>query len=351
MALLEIPRYIDMCVEGKYASRTTYCLHILAGPFFFCGFSLVTYLWSGLLELGTFSRYIYSIHGLVISNVVFLAVDIAAVILCASSSSLMGFFTSIPFEVLTIMEASRNMVYSGFIAYFGLKLATRLWRHSLAEQRNMTRTVKDAVPTTAAKDSVVARTLFRFASVLFLVCMCFGIRIVMLALKLTLLHDVSATSSSSASSSQWISSMSLFGFWWFVLADFFPRGLAVVALCFLMGRGSGAGQQRLSSSSLASAADQEEYLLSPISLSTDSTADAYAFRYTQLISEDETIDDAGDYDESYSVLGTVYNTDRQKRHSMRIAADALSPNVHRAEGSDAHVAHEQTLRGNGYIVL
>ena len=62
-----------------------------------------------------------------IANVVFGVIDVVEIIMCATSPSLLDFFNSQEFEIITLVEAVRNVVYSIFLSYYGVKLVTRLY--------------------------------------------------------------------------------------------------------------------------------------------------------------------------------------------------------------------------------
>lgn len=111
MCLLEVPRYLELAIEGEYDSRVCYAFHILAGILFFAAFSVVAYQWSGLLSLASYFRVVYGWHALVVANVTFGLVDVASVGMCLSSSSLAAYFFSTAYTVIMLVEALRNVVY------------------------------------------------------------------------------------------------------------------------------------------------------------------------------------------------------------------------------------------------
>ncbi len=230
MGILELPRYLAMAIQGSYVSQAAYCFHILSGIFFFIAFSIVCRQWSGLLQLGSYFRVVYGVHGLIISNVVFAVIDVIAVILCATSSSLQAYFTSTGFEILTFIEGVRNCVYSVFLAYYGVKLVRRFWHFSLLEQQaaaqkrgkvffGMLRTANDS------EGNVFTKVVLRLTSVLLLSTVCFASRLCMLMAKMIALHTSSQLTSPDSA---------LFGLVWFIFADFVPRALPTLAFIFLM---------------------------------------------------------------------------------------------------------------------
>lgn len=230
LSVFEFPRYFALLIEGKYSSRTAYCFHILAGIFFFIAFSIVCRQWSGLLQLGSYFRVVYGIHGLIISNVTFAAVDIVSIVLCATSPTLLSFFSSTGFEVVTFIEGMRNCVYSGFLAYYGIKLVRRFWHFSVLEQQAAAQKRGNAffgllLTASGTEGNVFTKVVLRLTSVLVLSSVCFLARLCMLMAKMIAIHTSSQLTSRS---------FALFGFGWFLLADFIPRALPALAFIFLM---------------------------------------------------------------------------------------------------------------------
>lgn len=230
LSVFEFPRYFALLIEGKYSSRTAYCFHILAGIFFFIAFSIVCRQWSGLLQLGSYFRVVYGIHGLIISNVTFAAVDIVSIVLCATSSTLLSFFSSTGFEVVTFIEGVRNCVYSGFLAYYGVKLVRRFWHFSVLEQQAAAQKRGNAffgllLTASGSEGNVFTKVVLRLTSVLVLSSVCFLARLCMLMAKMIAIHSSSQLTSRS---------FALFGLGWFLLADFVPRALPALAFIFLM---------------------------------------------------------------------------------------------------------------------
>ena len=50
-AVLELPRYLALSADRTYTCVLCYACHIFASIFFFLGFSIVAYQWSGVLAL------------------------------------------------------------------------------------------------------------------------------------------------------------------------------------------------------------------------------------------------------------------------------------------------------------
>jgi hypothetical protein len=119
MCVLELPRFIAMLATRDYTSKTGYIFHLLASSAFFAGFSCVCYQWKGLLRLGTYSTLVYSARGIVLSNTVFGCIEVVAIMICAFSESLDGYFRSYSFEIFTFVDAFKNVVFAGFLAYYG----------------------------------------------------------------------------------------------------------------------------------------------------------------------------------------------------------------------------------------
>mmetsp|Transcript_16593 Transcript_16593/g.28088 ORF Transcript_16593/g.28088 Transcript_16593/m.28088 type:complete len:646 (-) Transcript_16593:1855-3792(-) len=229
MALLELPRYFVMAVQRSYTSTVAYCFHLLAGIFFFVAFSIVCRQWSGLLQLGSYFRAVYGLRGLVASNISFAVVDVVAVVACASASSLYAFFNSTQFEVITFIEGVRNVVYSTFLAFYGVKLVRRFWHFSRIERQAATR--KDILAyicyctPTNVQDAVFTTVVLRMTSVLVLSSICFILRVCMLIAKMVAVHNTSSITSPE---------FTLFGFLWFCCSDFLPRTAPTLAFIFLM---------------------------------------------------------------------------------------------------------------------
>lgn len=119
MCALELPRFIAMMATREYSSKLAYISHLLASAAFFAGFSCVCYQWKGLLRLGTYSTLMYSARGIVISNAVFGCVEVVAMLFCALARSLNGYFNSYSFQIFTFVDAFKNVVFAGFLSYYG----------------------------------------------------------------------------------------------------------------------------------------------------------------------------------------------------------------------------------------
>lgn len=230
MALLEIPRFLLMCINADYNSKPAYCFHILAGIFFFIAFSIVCRQWSGLLQLGSYFRAVYGRPGLIISNIMFAIVDFVAVVACGTATSLSSFFSSNGFVVITFIEGVRNCVYSIFLAYYGVKLVRRFWHFSMIErqassQKNIFAYLLNWSTNNGDQDAVFTKVVIRLTSVLVLSSTCFVLRVCMLIAKMAAVHSSDPITTPT---------FTLFGFLWFCCADFIPRALPTLAFIFLM---------------------------------------------------------------------------------------------------------------------
>jgi hypothetical protein len=237
MSLFELPRYFDLAVDASYTSIACYCFHIVAGPFFFLGYSIVCWQWSGLLELGSYFKAVYGYNGLLVVNVAFVIIDFTGLIICATCPSLATYFASTAFVVLTFLEACRNLIYSSFLSFYGLKLVRRFSQFSKRElQTQLTLTSSDDQPQSGCckcacpcqpmkEDQVFTRVVTRLTSVLLLVTFCFFLRFIMLIAKMAELHTEKEYTNHV---------FTLFGLLWFTLADFIPRAVPALAFIFLM---------------------------------------------------------------------------------------------------------------------
>ena len=216
LCLLELPRYFGFVIQHKYTSTALYALHLLANSVFFIAFSIVCYQWSGLLKLGTYFKVFYGVKGLVAANLIFTIVDIAAVAICVLHSTLMGFFESPFFESFTFIEAIRNIVYSTFLTYYGLKLVSRFYHFSSLDTSRASST---------GGHQLFRQAVCRLTSVLILTSICFVLRMCMLCAKMAALYSDHLVTTQS---------FPLFGFGWFVFSDFIPRILPCIAFMALM---------------------------------------------------------------------------------------------------------------------
>jgi hypothetical protein len=243
-------------IQQNYDSKTGYCFHILSGIFFFVAFSLVCRQWSGLLQLGSYFRAVYGRNGLILANILFAVVDIVAVFVCASSSTLKAYFESDAFEAITFIEGVRNCVYSTFLAYYGIKLVKRFWHFSRIERQAVTnKRLIDYIlfcSASSVQDAIFTKVLLRMTSVLVLSSVCFLLRVCMLIAKIIAVHSTRTTTTPD---------FALFGFLWFCCSDFIPRTLPTMAFIFLMRTRKPAGDIRKQSLHKEGGGDHDDYQL------------------------------------------------------------------------------------------
>lgn len=256
MAILELPRYSEMVSHGTYNSKTTYSLHILSGSFFFVSFTIICYQWGSLLRIGTYLKLLYSRSGLFAVNIIFVVVDVTAMCLCITATSLDSFFRSRVFIGLTIIDAVKNCFYASILAYYGIKLIHKLWNYSQDERRhtsavaeycNMVRrnwcqhggiwrdrvdshesdaSEPSQLPGEAQKhEAIFLGVVIRLTNVLLLCTTCFMLRVTMICLKIAALHSVATISRPN---------FALFGVAWTLCADFIPRVVPSLAFMHLM---------------------------------------------------------------------------------------------------------------------
>jgi hypothetical protein len=234
LCVLELPRYFGLAVQQAYSSTALYSLHILANSVFFISFSIVCYQWSGLLKLGTYFKLFYGIKGLIAANLTFTVIDIVAVAVCVLSTNLDKYFSSFFFEIFTFIEAVRNVIYSGFLTYYGLKLVFRFWHFS---SMSTARWMPTAFSSAGNENQLFKQAVCRLTSVLVVTSLCFLLRMCMLAAKMAALYSHRVITSGT---------FTLFGFWWFVFADFVPRVVPCMAFMQLMGTKKLTTEQRKS---------------------------------------------------------------------------------------------------------
>jgi hypothetical protein len=232
LCALELPRYFGLAVQASYASTALYSLHILANSVFFISFSIVCYQWSGLLKLGTYFKIFYGVKGLIAANLTFTIVDIVAVAVCVLSRNLDAYFSSFFFEIFTFIEAVRNVVYVTFLTFYGLKLVFRFWHFSSISTSVASSGGNRWIPANiqmsggAGENQMFKQAVCRLTTVLTVTSICFLLRMCMLAAKMAALYSSRVITTET---------FTLFGFWWFVFADFLPRVVPTVAFMQLMG--------------------------------------------------------------------------------------------------------------------
>jgi hypothetical protein len=213
MCLLELPRYLVIAILKDYNSRVTYVLHIIASTIYFSSFSVVCYQWSGLLQLGMFAGYMYSLHGLIIANIIFGLFDCIAIGYCLQSTSLTDYFQSIPYAIYIITDTLKSIIYSILLSYYGIKLILKFHRYNKIEINN-----GNNIP-------VFGIIVYRITFVLIISTICYILRITMLIIKLLAVHsDYIVTTKY----------FPLFGILWFTCSDFIPRILPSYAFIYIM---------------------------------------------------------------------------------------------------------------------
>lgn len=272
VCLFEIPRFLSIAITKNYQSKLFYIFHLISSIFFFISFTIVCLLWSSLLKLGTYMSSIYSFKGVIISNTIFIIIDIIAMIICGFSSSLHSFFRSIFFEWFIFIDTLKNLLYSTLLLFYGMKLIIKFYRYNTLEltynlfqsdlnkndknihsnvnninivnnngnnvnngNNNQTTTTSRLTSQTnisgiSGNSNGYRKTAFGIALkkltiVLFIITICFLIRVMMLIFKLIALQGDTVMSSPS---------IPLFGFVWFLFSDWIPRCIPSFAFVYLM---------------------------------------------------------------------------------------------------------------------
>lgn len=255
MAVLELPRYFALAIDGQYTSQSAYFLHILAGEFFFAAFCVVCYQWAGLLHVGQYAKVFYERDALLAAVAVFAVISIISGSICLSSGSLEGFFESKAYRGFTTLEVIKNIVYSSVLNYYGISLVARLWNYSEVEKRESLarnpeaarstkleyclrmvhlawtmpsmalRTKEESNPDNTNQKAVFTAALIRVTTVLTISSVCFALRLAMLIAKAVALAQDSTITTRS---------FSLFGLGWFICSDFIPRVIPSLAFVWLM---------------------------------------------------------------------------------------------------------------------
>jgi len=243
---------MELALAGQYASRVCYSFHILAGTCFFAAFSVVSHQWSGLLSLASYFRIVYGRNALIGSNIIFAIVDAISILMCLLSESLELYFLSDAFSVITLIEALRNCVYAGFLAYFGVSLVCRFSHYSSLSDLPVplisggvtsggASAGVDSGASASSQDGgkLFGRAVLRLTIVLVVALLCFALRAGMLIAKIALLHKEYVAQGGGASTQLPSSpAFPLFGFFFFGLTDFIPRCIPTGAFMLLMARGS-----------------------------------------------------------------------------------------------------------------
>ena len=226
--------------------------------------------------------YIYPFsnrNGLIILNSVFITVDVSSIAICISSNSLHSFFKGTAFVSLTFIEGLKNLIFSGILCFFGIKLVIRFYKFknlekktaasassgaaiirggtyvatgenfgatggsvsssssssssspmhmhtmspsSQSQSQHTPHTMHTLSKSSETEGSVFSHALFRITFVVTISTLCFAIRVCMLIAKMTSLH---------ANMTITTHSFPLFGLAWFTLSDFIPR--CTPCFCFI----------------------------------------------------------------------------------------------------------------------
>lgn len=250
MGICEQPRYWSLAITGSYTSQGAYGMHLLASIFFFLSFSLVAYQWAGILSMASIFESVVSPKGLFILNAFFGLFDLISACLCWTSKNLLDYFASDFFLLVTFIDTSKNLLFSITLMYFGLKLLFRFQnytarRSSITTTRASARSKSDSmnisgigtgqspsgrnllqngimqsdslshnIGTSDRSIEFFTKALNRITIVLTLSTFCFVLRVIMLICKISALHEDTTVSSPT---------FPIFGFGWFLFADFIPR--------------------------------------------------------------------------------------------------------------------------------
>lgn len=228
VCFFEIPRFLSIAITTNYQSKLFYIFHLISSIFFFAGFTIVCLQWSSLLKLGNYVSIVYSFKGVLISNAIFTIIDIIAMIVCGTSSSLHSFFRSIFFEWFTFLDTFKNLLYSSLLFFYGIKLIIKFYRYNTIEltynifQSDL---ITEQNTPYGQRKTAFGIALKKLTIVLFLTTLCFFIRVMMLIFKIIALRGNMMMSSPT---------VPLFGFIWFTLSDWIPRCIPSFAFVYLM---------------------------------------------------------------------------------------------------------------------
>jgi hypothetical protein len=125
MCVFEFPRYFLMTMSGHYDSIAGYAAHIVSGILFFLCLAVVSYTFANILELGPYTKVIYSKFGLAVAFGVHSVIDFSAFIVCLQSQSMATFFASLSYRVYTVFDIVQNLTYSSVLVFYGMRLIYR----------------------------------------------------------------------------------------------------------------------------------------------------------------------------------------------------------------------------------
>ena len=224
VAVFDLPRYCAIAAAGAYKCGPCYAMHILSGICYFAALALVGYSFANLLELGQYVSLLYSKRGLLAAVAVHATVDVAAFVECLQSRSLAVFFTSTAYAFFIPWDIAQNLLYSGLLLYFGLRLVARFG--------NLEKTSSDGAQR-AAFHAVVTKVTLALA----LISAFAVLRLVLLGVKSASLQNAATDRTFTTPA------FTLYGVLWFLLSDFLPRGGSSAAMLYLMRSGDGGGGQ------------------------------------------------------------------------------------------------------------
>ena len=124
-SFFDIPRYLSMILTSKYQSTFNYSLHILGNYFFFLSLTLVCLVWAYLLDLGSYSSFLFKGKGTIITNIILGSLSIITFCFCFQANSLSLFLKSLSYYIYIFVEVFENLFYSVSIAFLGIKLVLR----------------------------------------------------------------------------------------------------------------------------------------------------------------------------------------------------------------------------------
>lgn len=238
-SVFEIPRYALLLETRQYTSVEAYASHLVGSAIYFAMFSIVCYMWNGLVA--SHQRRLFTSKWLGIVNGVFSVYVVWMMYVCVSLGDLEELFLSTGFAVYTIVDTVKNVVYGVAIYWYGSELLSMIGGFAMAAE--------DRVTVVAHLRRAVRRLMLAM-----MVCLgCFLLRAAMLFLKVMSLNG--------------IVEFPLFGITWWILDDFVPRGVPAIAFLLLLGKKPPSKRPSLdeslgSSNALASyAGDLEDPLL------------------------------------------------------------------------------------------
>lgn len=189
-------------------------------------------------------KVLFSRKVLIVINVLFAVFDFFAIVMCARADSLVDFFESYFFYIYIFGDALKNIFFSIFLAFHGVRLIMKFYRYSTIELNS-----RDVNSSHSKGNSVFSTALSRLTVTLVVASCCFVIRLMMLIVK-----SVALSSNDTVTSKEF----PLFGLLWFCFSDFIPRVLPSTTFVLLM-RSRRREVKREMESSLSGGYNDEEY--------------------------------------------------------------------------------------------